>query len=81
MLELHSGKDYDLGEISEILFNDSQVKDIIFEYLEETNNMEIDLEGIREWNYCFNRFIDGEEYIKTSMKNRISNMLMKIGIG
>ena len=81
LLKLHSGKDYDFGEISEILFNDSQVKDIIFEYLMEINNMDLDPEGIREWNYCFNRFIDGEEYIKPSMKTKISNMLMKNGIG
>ena len=81
LLELHSDKDYDLEEISETLFNDSDVKDIIFEYLEETNNMNLDPDGIREWNYYFNRFIEGNEYIKPSIKDKISNMLMRVGIG
>ena len=79
LLKLHSGKSYDLGEISETLFNDSDVKDIIFEYLEETNNMNLDPDGIREWNYYFNRFFDGDEYIKPSIKDRISDVLMRIG--
>lgn len=77
LLKLHSGKDYDLGEISEILFNDSQVKDIIFGYLIEVNNMDLDPEGIREWNYYFNRFFDGEEYLKPSIKDRISDIFSK----
>lgn len=77
LLELHSGKDYDLGEISEILFNDSQVKDIIFGYLIEVNNMNLDPQGIREWNFYFNRFIEGEEYLKPSIRDKISDIFSK----
>ena len=42
--------------------------------------MNLDPDETREWNFYFNRFIDGEEYIKPSIKDRISGMLMKIGI-
>lgn len=63
-----------------MLFNDIEVKDIIFGYLEEVNNMNLDPDEVREWNLYFNRFIDGEEYIKPSIKDRISDMLMKIGM-
>ena len=69
-----------MGEVARVLFNDIEVKDIIFGYLEEVNNMNLDPDEIREWNFYFNRFIDGEECIKPSIKDRISGMLMKIGI-
>ena len=81
LLVLHSRKQYDLDEVARILFNDIQVKDIIFGYLEEVNNMNLDPDEVREWNFYFNRFIDGEEYIKPSIRNRISDMVKKIGIG
>ena len=77
---LHSDINYDMSEVARILFNDIQVKDIIFGYLETVNNMNLEPDEIREWNYCFNRFIEGEEYIKPSIRDRISNMLMKIGM-
>lgn len=80
LLVLHSNINYDLDEVASILFNDIQVKDIIFGYLETVNNMNLDPDEIREWNFYFNRFIEGEEYIKPSIKNRISNILMKIGM-
>lgn len=80
LLVLHSRINYDLGEVARMLFNDIQVKDIIFGYLEEINNMNLDPDEIREWNIYFNRFINGEEYIKPSIKDRISNVLMKIGM-
>lgn len=80
LLVLHSNINYDLDEVARILFNDIQVKDIIFGYLETVNNMNLDPDEIREWNFYFNRFIEGEEYIKPSIKNRISNILMKIGM-
>ena len=79
-LVLHSKKQYDLWEVARVLFNDIEVKDIIFGYLETVNNMNLDPDEIREWNFYFNRFIDGEEYIKPSIKDRISKMLMKIGM-
>lgn len=80
LLELHSNINYDLGEVVSVLFNDVEVKDIIFGYLETVNNMNLDPDEIREWNFYFNRFFDGEEYIKPSIRDRISNMLMKIGM-
>lgn len=80
LLVLQSKKQYDLGEVARVLFNDIEVKDIIFGYLEEVNNMNLDPDEIREWNFYFNRFIDGEECIKPSIKDRISGMLMKIGM-
>ena len=80
LLVLQSKKQYDLGEVARVLFNDIEVKDIIFGYLEEVNNMNLDPDETREWNFYFNRFIDGEEYIKPSIKDRISDMLMKIGM-
>lgn len=80
LLELHSDKSYDLKEVSKILFNDMHVKNVIFAYLEETNNMNFDVDGIRQWNFYFNRFIDGGEYIKPSIKNRICEMLDGIGM-
>lgn len=80
LLVLHGNINCDLGEVARILFNDIQVKDIIFGYLETVNNMNLDPDEIREWNFCFNRFIEGEEYIKPSIRDRISNMLMKIGM-
>lgn len=80
LLVLHSNINYDLDEVARVLFNDIQVKDIIFGYLETVNNMNLDPDEIREWNFYFNRFIDGEEYIKPSIKDRISGMLMKIGM-
>lgn len=80
LLVLHSDINYDMSEVARILFNDIQVKDIIFGYLETVNNMNLEPDEIREWNYCFNRFIEGEEYIKPSIRDRISNMLMKIGM-
>ena len=81
LLVLHSKKNYDLEEVAKILFNDSQAKDIIFAYLEKVNNMNLDPDEIREWNLYFNRFVDGDEYIKPSIGNRISDMLKKIGMG
>ena len=42
--------------------------------------MNLDPDEIREWNFYFNRFFDGEENIKPSIKDRISGMLMKIGM-
>ena len=80
LLVLHGNINHDLGEVARILFNDIQVKDIIFGYLETVNNMNLEPDEIREWNYCFNRFIEGEVYIKPSIRDRISNMLMKIGM-
>lgn len=80
LLVLHSNINYDLDEVARVLFNDIEVKDIIFGYLEEVNNMNLDSDEIREWNLYFNRFIDGEEYIKPSIRDRISSMLMKIGM-
>ena len=80
LLVLHGRKQYDLDEVARILFNDIQVKDVIFGYLEEVNNMNLDPDEVREWNFCFNRFIEGEEYIKPSIRDRIYNMLMKIGM-
>lgn len=80
LLVLNSNVDHDLDEVARTLFNDIEVKDIIFGYLEEVNNMNLDPDEIREWNFCFNRFIEGEEYIKPSIRDRISNMLMKIGM-
>ncbi len=80
LLVLHSNINYDLGEVARVLFNDTEVKDIIFGYLEEVNNMNLDPDEIREWNFYFNRFFDGEENIKPSIKDRISGMLMKIGM-
>lgn len=80
LLVLHGNINHDLNEVAQILFNDIQVKDIIFGYLEAVNNMNLDPDEIREWNLCFNRFMEGEEYIKPSIKDRISNMLMKIGM-
>lgn len=69
-----------MGEVARILFNDIQVKDIIFGYLEEVNNMNLDPDEVREWNFYFNRFIEGEEYVKPSIGNRISDMLKRIGM-
>lgn len=80
LLVLHSNINYDLDEVARVLFNDIEVKDIIFGYLEEVNNMNLDSNEIREWNLYFKRFIDGEEYIKPSIRDRISSMLMKIGM-
>lgn len=80
LLVLQSKKQYDLDEVARVLFNDITVKDIIFGYLEEVNNMNLDPDEVREWNFYFNRFIDGEEYIKPSIRDRISSMLMKIGM-
>lgn len=80
LLVLQSKKQYDLDEVVRVLFNDIEVKDIIFGYLEEVNNMNLDPDEVREWNLYFNRFIDGEEYIKPSIRDRISGMLMKIGM-
>ena len=39
LLVLHSNINYDLGEVARVLFNDTEVKDIIFGYLEEVNNI------------------------------------------
>ncbi|MEY8425873.1 hypothetical protein AALB52_25050 [Lachnospiraceae bacterium 38-14] len=80
LLVLQSKKQYDLGEVARTLFNDIQVKDIIFGYFEEVNNMNLNPDEIREWNLYFNNFIEGKEYIKPSIKDRISGMLMKIGM-
>lgn len=80
LLVLQSKKQYDLDEVARVLFNDITVKDIIFGYLEEINNMNLDPDEVREWNFYFNRFIDGEEYIKPSIRDRISDMLMKVGM-
>lgn len=80
LLVLQSKKQYDLGEVARTLFNDIEVKDIIFGYLEEVNNMNLDPDEIREWNLYFNNFIEGKEYVKPSIKDRISKMLMKIGM-
>lgn len=78
LLVLHSNINYDLDKVARILFNDIQVKDIIFGYFEEVNNMNLNPDEIREWNLYFNKFIEGEEYVKPSIKDRISKMLMKI---
>lgn len=80
LLVLHSRKQDDLNEVARILFNDIQVKDIFFGYLEEVNNMNLDPDEVREWNFYFNRFIEGEEYVKPSIGNRISYMLKRIGM-
>ena len=42
--------------------------------------MNLDPDEIREWNLYFNNFIEGKEYVKPSIKDRISKMLMKIGM-
>lgn len=80
LIILHSRTQYDLGEVARTLFNNVQVKNIIFGYLEEVNNMNLNPDEIREWDFYFNRFIEGEEYIKPSIRDRISGMLMKIGM-
>ena len=80
LLVLHSRKQNDFDEAARILFNDIEVKDIIFGYLEEVNNMNLDPDEVREWNFYFNRFIEGEEYVKPSIGNRISDMLKRIGM-
>lgn len=79
-MELHSGKSYDFKEVAETLFKNSQVKDIIFQYLEGVNNMNLDPDEIREWNFYFNRFIDGDDYIRPTIKNRISGIIKNIGM-
>ncbi len=80
LLVLHGNINCDLGEVARILFNDIQVKDIIFGYLEEINNMNLDPDGVREWNLYFNMFIEGKECVKPSIGNRISDMLKSIGM-
>lgn len=35
LLKLHSGIDYDLSEVARILFNDFNVKDIIYQYMQK----------------------------------------------
>lgn len=80
LLVLHGRNQYDLNEVARILFNDIQVKDIIFGYLEEINNMNLDPDGVREWNLYFNMFIEGKECVKPSIGNRISDMLKSIGM-
>lgn len=78
ILKMHSDNLNDLGEISKELFNDREVRSIIFKYLEEKDKWNIGQEEIEEWCGYFNQFFDGEENLTASIRNRISELLEKI---
>lgn len=39
LIRLHSGINYDLGEVAKVLFNDFRVKDIIYQFFEDRGSM------------------------------------------
>lgn len=78
-MNVHSEIDYDLGEVSKVLFNDVYAKDAIFEYLAAVNNMELKPRQIKKWTLYFNQFIEGKEYVEPTIKDRIVNAIKGIG--
>lgn len=79
LLKLHSEINYDLGEVSKVLFNDVHAKDAIYEYLAAVNNMELKPKQIKKWTLYFNEFIEGKEYVEPTIKDRIVNAIKAIG--
>ena len=78
ILKMHSDNLNDLGEISKELFNDREVRSIIFKYLEEKNEWDFSKDEIKEWCGYFNQFFDDEDELTASIRSRISELLEKI---
>lgn len=78
ILKLHGENPYDLGEISKVLFNDKEVRYIIFEYLEKKNKWNFDIDEIKKRSVYFDQFFEKKESVRPSIRGRISELLEKI---
>lgn len=80
ILKIHSDNPCDLGEASKVLFNDKEVRYIIFEYLEKKHKWNFDIDEIKKRSVYFDQFFEKKESVRPSIRREISSLLKEIGM-